>query len=409
MLAIAVTLMGSLLRRWSRLMLEHSAAIDSNSVGKVLSPRHANRYQRETVSDFSDSRGHLRAAVAAALLAAVAAALLLLPAPAPAADPPTTAVTSAAKAPSTLSELQDAAEQARLQMRRLEKQMRTIAAARDAALARLTAVSAQLVETRVRLARTQAEVERQSSLISARVVNMYKRTDYTWFDFLFSSDGLADWRSQVEFFDRILEQDRRAGDGLERLNRTAQDCELAIADQREEAVLVHSEIDAQASALDQRIEERRAVLVDLTDRIKVILDRRGFGSTALDLAAAASGNYSPLTWARALLQRLDMPVSADNVAALVAWEMAEGGHWHNTAHYNPLNTTQPMPGATGMNSVGVKAYTSWAQGFQATFITLHNGYYGRILEALRRGDDAIAVAVAVGASPWGTGNFSNLL
>jgi hypothetical protein len=85
--------------------------------------------------------------------------------------------------------------------------------------------------------------------------------------------------------------------------------------------------------------------------------------------------------------------------------MAEGGHWYNTAYFNPLNTTQGMPGATSMNSVGVKAYSSWAVGLRATVITLHNGFYDGILAALRRGEDAQAVADAVAASPWGTGSF----
>jgi hypothetical protein len=56
--------------------------------------------------------------------------------------------------------------------------------------------------------------------------------------------------------------------------------------------------------------------------------------------------------------------------------------------------------------VGVKAYTSWAQGLRATVITLGNGLYGGILAALRSGNDANAVAGAVAASPWGTGSFS---
>ena len=86
--------------------------------------------------------------------------------------------------------------------------------------------------------------------------------------------------------------------------------------------------------------------------------------------------------------------------------MAEGGHWYNTARYNPLNTTQSEPGATTMNSVGVKAYLSWQQGFVATITTLRNGRYGAILAALARGDDAQAVVDAVAASPWGTHSFS---
>jgi hypothetical protein len=34
-------------------------------------------------------------------------------------------------------------------------------------------------------------------------------------------------------------------------------------------------------------------------------------------------------------------VTPANVKAMVGWQRAEGGHWHNDARYNPLNTTQP--------------------------------------------------------------------
>ena len=124
-----------------------------------------------------------------------------------------------------------------------------------------------------------------------------------------------------------------------------------------------------------------------------------------DLTSACA-QVTQVTWAQALVKSVGAPVTADNVAAIVAWEMAEGGHWYNTAYYNPLNTTQSMPGATVFNSVGVKAYTSWAQGLRATVITLNNGLYGGILAALHSGNDANAVAGAVAASPWGTGSFS---
>ena len=101
-----------------------------------------------------------------------------------------------------------------------------------------------------------------------------------------------------------------------------------------------------------------------------------------------------------------MPITSANVRAIVSWEMAEGGHWYNGARYNPLDTTMPEPGATSMNWVGVKAYMSWAQGFTATVATLFNGNYAGIIAALRRGNDAQAVADAVAASPWGTQPFT---
>lgn len=117
------------------------------------------------------------------------------------------------------------------------------------------------------------------------------------------------------------------------------------------------------------------------------------------------GGYSPSGWAQALLGDLGMPRSAQNVTAITAWEMAEGGNWFNSARYNPLDTTMPEPGSTAMNSAGVQAYTSWGQGLAATVATLTNGQYGGILAALRAGTSALAVSAAVSESPWGTGAF----
>jgi peptidoglycan hydrolase CwlO-like protein len=342
------------------------------------------------------SRSRLGAALGAALLAALAAALLL-----PAA--------AAARRTDSLTQLQAAADKGYREMHRLQTQMSTITAMYIAARDRLNDISTQLVESRLTLAHTQQELDQQRALVSARIQAIYKRGAYTWLDVFFGSGSISDLRSQIDFYNLVLEEDRKVGEDLEGLTATVAQCETAIAAQREAAIGVQDDIAEQRSLLDQKIDERRAALVTLTESIHEILLARGIGSIADDYAAANSGRYTPLTWARALLTRLGMPLTADNIAAIVAWETAEGGHWHNTAHYNPLNTTQPMPGATAMNSVGVKSYVSWQQGFDATVITLHNGYYGGILAALRKGDDALAVARAVGASPWGTGNFSHLL
>lgn len=120
-------------------------------------------------------------------------------------------------------------------------------------------------------------------------------------------------------------------------------------------------------------------------------------------------DYTPQTFAEALLERLGMPVTPSNMQAMTAWMRAEGGNWNNSARFNPLNTTQDEPGSTTMNSVGVRSYDSWQQGLDATVQTLQNGRYGGILNALKAGDSSQAVADAVAASPWGTGAFSPTL
>jgi hypothetical protein len=91
----------------------------------------------------------------------------------------------------------------------------------------------------------------------------------------------------------------------------------------------------------------------------------------------------------------DTQVQRDNMNA---WYECEGG----TATYNPFNTTEPWPGATNYNSVGVKNYPSYQAGVSATIATLENGYYPGILAALRNGYNRASFAAAVGGSPWGT-------
>lgn len=115
-----------------------------------------------------------------------------------------------------------------------------------------------------------------------------------------------------------------------------------------------------------------------------------------------ANDYTPTTWAAAVLTKLGYPVTKGGVQALAGWAKAEGGHWNNQAHYNPLNTTQPEPGAGNTGSQGnIKVYKTWDQGIDATVQTLKNGRYSGILSGLRSGD-AGAVASAIGNSPWGT-------
>jgi hypothetical protein len=127
------------------------------------------------------------------------------------------------------------------------------------------------------------------------------------------------------------------------------------------------------------------------------------GVTDGSAASPTSSSFAPTAdrtqWATDLLNRLGMPVTSENVKALAAWAQAEG----TKAGFNPLATTQSMPGASSFNSVGVKNYVSYADGLQATVQTLTNGRYANILAALRAGNSSIAVAQAVANSPWGTG------
>jgi len=109
-------------------------------------------------------------------------------------------------------------------------------------------------------------------------------------------------------------------------------------------------------------------------------------------------------YANQLLAFGDWPPSAEKVLGIVAWGVAEGSE----ALWNPLDTTEPAAGATNYNRAGVKNYPSLQVGLEAVYATLHNGHYAPILAVLDdpTGSSALALAAAVGRTPWGTGNFS---
>jgi peptidoglycan hydrolase CwlO-like protein len=332
----------------------------------------------------------------AAVLAVVAGAMWMLAA---------VAAPSAAAAPS-LFELQREARRTRAEMSSLQQELQSVGQKLVDAQTRLDEVNERLGLSRRQLARAEQDLDLQREILARRAATLYKTGDLDWLDILSSIQSLADIDTIRSLQRAIADQDRKDEDEAQRLAREARRLERLVEKEHEEAVVARQEVQEQQIELDQKLAERTAILQDVTRRIKKILASGGLGAA---LAMAKDGEFTQLTWARALLVAMRFPVTADNVAAVTAWEMAEGGHWYNTAHYNPLNTTQRMPGATVFNSVGVKAYTSWKQGLQATMITLKNGYYGGILDALKRGKDAEAVARAVGASPWGTGDFSRLL
>ena len=112
----------------------------------------------------------------------------------------------------------------------------------------------------------------------------------------------------------------------------------------------------------------------------------------------------------ALLQKLGAPVTKSNLQFIIAWSNVEGGHWHNNAHFNPLNTTQPEPGYTMTGSQGnIGSYVDWTQGITATAATLNNGRYNDIVAALQGGNAAETGVNAASLKTWSGGGYGNIL
>jgi hypothetical protein len=108
---------------------------------------------------------------------------------------------------------------------------------------------------------------------------------------------------------------------------------------------------------------------------------------------------TPLDAARAVLHRLNIPESTNRLVGLVAFAAEEGGHWNNSARYNPWNTTLSMPGARSVIGA-VKAYPDWQTGIEATARTMAQDNMRPIVNALKADASPRAFLVAVTSTPW---------
>jgi hypothetical protein len=113
-------------------------------------------------------------------------------------------------------------------------------------------------------------------------------------------------------------------------------------------------------------------------------------------------NMTPQSWARDFLTKLHYPVTKNNVTSVLAWEYQEGGHFHNDARFNPLNTTKDSARYGSINSVGVAKYPNYDTGMRETIATLKLAPYAKVRHALSTSASPATTATAIKASPWGT-------
>jgi murein DD-endopeptidase MepM/ murein hydrolase activator NlpD len=122
---------------------------------------------------------------------------------------------------------------------------------------------------------------------------------------------------------------------------------------------------------------------------------------------AILGTGDQQEWATQFLGRIGAPVTDTNLKSVNTWMRFEGGHWKNSAHYNPLITTLDMGGSEIMNSHNVRRYTSMEEGLDATVKTILGNKsaergYDAIVNALKNNADPQTVFNLINDSSWGT-------
>ncbi len=139
------------------------------------------------------------------------------------------------------------------------------------------------------------------------------------------------------------------------------------------------------------------------DSTEARIDTLLAGSRVVDTGIQAPPGTTHISygeWAGALLSTLGVTPCGNDMAALVAWEVAES----TDAAWNPLASTHRVEGDAPFNSAGVRNYPSLGSGLQATAATLWGGYYrygyGWIIYDLYVCADPGVTAQAINASAW---------
>lgn len=114
----------------------------------------------------------------------------------------------------------------------------------------------------------------------------------------------------------------------------------------------------------------------------------------------------------AVLPKLGMPVTNWRLEFFREWTAFESGRGEWGADWNPLNTTQHMPGDRDLNGDAsqnggnpVREYPDLATGIAATVKTLTNGYYPAILQTLL--EERVVSGCTSNLRTWGSTSFAD--
>lgn len=110
-----------------------------------------------------------------------------------------------------------------------------------------------------------------------------------------------------------------------------------------------------------------------------------------------------------LLEKLDAPITDENLKFMYAWRQGEGGG----GRHNPFNTTLKTKNSTFFNylnpqkTVGVQNYPSTQEGLEATYKTLQSKRYKCIVDGLQKNIGAYRIASECknALKTWGTGDL----
>ncbi len=272
----------------------------------------------------------------------------------------------------------------------------------EAKVAALGASRASLLEELAGLRTRLDQVAARWDVLQSRVHDAariaFERGSFAPAAVVLGADSMGELADGLQYFDSISRSVNASASDLGAKTARLMAVKASVDALSASSAAQELELRAQEGSLVSTLLDQQQELADLAaarDEAASLVARLGLPSDPELTGAGVSYGR----WAELLLTRLGVPVCADNLKVVVAWETAEG----TAAAQNPLATTHVMDGATDFNHVGVKNYPSLVVGLDASIETLYGpeSYgYGPIIGSLAACAPAMTTAQAINGSAW---------
>lgn len=117
-----------------------------------------------------------------------------------------------------------------------------------------------------------ADLEKQSDILSQRLVFIYQEGDVSYLEVLLSSDDIKDFLTRYDLLNRILDQDREL---IETINKKKQDLNLKKSNlevQKKDMEVAKEDQAAKKELLNDQIDDKKELLGDIQKEKKALAD-----------------------------------------------------------------------------------------------------------------------------------------
>jgi peptidoglycan DL-endopeptidase CwlO len=204
---------------------------------------------------------------------------------------------AAAATPVTnLGTLQAQAARVRTEVNRLDRRAEIAVEKYDTSRAQLDQLNVQLMQTRMDLERAQAQLDAAREAYGQRMADMYKSSDLSVLDVLFSASDFADLGTSIDYYRKISDADMQIIQRVQTLTRSVAQLASQLDQERAQALTKEMDLRTKQADVEDQLAARKALLASLNAQVKKLIAQQARLNAAASrrLAKVAGANIGTI-------------------------------------------------------------------------------------------------------------------